>query len=175
MASSIAGCVLGVARLISSASAIWVKIGPGWNLNTRSPCGVWATRLVPRMSAGMRSGVNWMRLNLSWRNPPGARRGGGRHEGRRELDAVELELQHAAERAHEQRLAQPGDAFQEAVAAGEERCQHPADDVVVAHDHLAQLRFDRLEVLLESRDLLLGRCRIAHSLTSCVLGSLGFR
>ncbi len=33
IASSIADCVLGGARLISSASTIWAKIGPSRNLN----------------------------------------------------------------------------------------------------------------------------------------------
>src|SRR5207247_10802743 len=36
IASSRADCVFGVARLISSASTIWAKIGPDWKLKTRS-------------------------------------------------------------------------------------------------------------------------------------------
>ncbi len=62
MASSIADWVLGVARLISSASTIWEKTGPGWNSKTRRPSGSSMTMFVPMMSAGIRSGVNWMRL-----------------------------------------------------------------------------------------------------------------
>jgi hypothetical protein len=142
IASSIADCVFGVARLISSASAIWVKIGPDWNLKTRSPDAVWATRFGAQDVGGMRSGVNWMRLNLSCSTLPSVR-----------TSSV---------------LPSPGTPFEQAVAAGEERREHAADDVVVAHDHLAQLLLDRLEVLLERRDLLLGRCRIAHSLTSSI-------
>ena len=67
MASSNADCVLGVARLISSASTRLAKIGPGWNWKARPPWAVSSSTLVPRMSAGMRSGVNWMRLYCSCR------------------------------------------------------------------------------------------------------------
>src|SRR5271157_5224638 len=62
IASSRADWVLGVARLISSARTIWLKIGPGWNSNTRRPSGASITIFVPMMSAGIRSGLNWMRL-----------------------------------------------------------------------------------------------------------------
>ena len=64
IASSRADCVLGVARLISSARTIWAKIGPRRNWNSR-PCSVSTTMVVPVTSAGMRSGVNWMREKLS--------------------------------------------------------------------------------------------------------------
>ncbi len=37
MASKSADCVFGEARLISSASMMLVKRGPGWNLNSRRP------------------------------------------------------------------------------------------------------------------------------------------
>ena len=65
MASSMADCVFGVARLISSARTMWAKIGPRWNSNARRPSGVSMTMFVPRMSAGIRSGVNWTRLKES--------------------------------------------------------------------------------------------------------------
>jgi hypothetical protein len=62
IASSSADWLLGVARLISSASTSWLKMGPGRKLNWRRPVlGSSMTTLVPVMSAGMRSGVNWMR------------------------------------------------------------------------------------------------------------------
>jgi hypothetical protein len=64
IASSSADCVLGVARLISSASSRLAKTGPGWKRNWRWPSCSMST-LVPTMSAGIRSGVNWMRLNGS--------------------------------------------------------------------------------------------------------------
>src|SRR5436305_170504 len=54
-------CVLGVARLISSASTICAKTGPG--LKTNSPV-FWLKTEVPVMSEGSRSGVNWIRLKV---------------------------------------------------------------------------------------------------------------
>ena len=63
IASSIDDCVFGVARLISSASTIWAKIGPLRNWKSR-PCSVSTTMVVPVTSAGIRSGVNCTRLNL---------------------------------------------------------------------------------------------------------------
>ena len=65
------------------------------------------------MSAGIRSGVNWMRLKLRSRI--------------------------CGQRADQQRLGQAGHAGQQAVPAGEERDQQLIDDVVLADDDLAQL------------------------------------
>ena len=63
MASSRADWVLGVARLISSASSSWVNTGPSRNTSLRVPVWGSSSRMwVPTMSAGMRSGVNWTRL-----------------------------------------------------------------------------------------------------------------
>ena len=75
------------------------------------------TMFVPRMSAGIRSGVNWMRVNL--------------------------QVERLGERAHQQRLAQARHAFQQAVAADEQARQHAVDDVVVADDHAADLLVHR--------------------------------
>src|SRR5581483_2833115 len=66
MASSSADWVFGVARLISSASTRLAKIGPGSKRKVRAPPSS-TIRLVPVMSAGMRSGVNWTRLASSFR------------------------------------------------------------------------------------------------------------
>src|SRR5690242_11453592 len=67
--SSIADCVFGGVRLISSASSRSVKIGPRrvensplFGLNT----------VVPTTSDGMRSGVNWMRRNSTPSNSASA-------------------------------------------------------------------------------------------------------
>ena len=62
MASSSADWVLGVARLTSSASTRLAKIGPGRKRKLRRPASSSSSTWVPRMSAGMRSGVNWTRL-----------------------------------------------------------------------------------------------------------------
>src|SRR6185436_12053844 len=63
-----AAWVLGGVRLISSASTRLANTGPLMNLNTRRPV-VWSSSStsVPVMSAGMRSGVNWMRWNVRFR------------------------------------------------------------------------------------------------------------
>ena len=65
MASSRADWVLGGVRLISSARMMLAKIGPLTNTRVRRPV-VWSSSMmsVPVMSAGIRSGVNWIRLNF---------------------------------------------------------------------------------------------------------------
>ncbi len=63
MASSSALCTLGAARLISSASSRFVKIGP---LCTRKSLVRWSRISEPMMSEGSRSTVNWMRAK--WRS-----------------------------------------------------------------------------------------------------------
>ena len=66
MASSRAACVLGGVRLISSARMTLANIGPCRNRNSRWPVERFSSMTsVPVMSAGIRSGVNWMRLNAS--------------------------------------------------------------------------------------------------------------
>jgi len=46
----------------------WAKTGPRMNLNSRSPVLRFSSMTsVPVMSAGIRSGVNWMRLKLRLR------------------------------------------------------------------------------------------------------------
>ena len=52
--------VRGVARLISSASTIWAKMGPGRNSNSAV---FWLKIEAPVTSVGSRSGVHWTRLN----------------------------------------------------------------------------------------------------------------
>ena len=79
--------------------------------------------LVPVMSAGIRSGVNWTRLN----------------------DQVER----FADGAHQQRLAQAGDAFEQGVAARQQAGQDAAHDLGLADDDLADLGLDRARGLDE--------------------------
>jgi len=57
IASSSAAWVFAGARLISSASTRSAKIGPGRKVNSCDPVRI----ETPVMSAGIRSGVNWMR------------------------------------------------------------------------------------------------------------------
>ena len=56
IASSSADCVLGVARLISSASTILLNTGPGWNWKLEFPFSSLTIMLVPVTSAGIVSG-----------------------------------------------------------------------------------------------------------------------
>jgi hypothetical protein len=63
---------------------------------------------------------------------------------RRELNAVELEIEHLGERADEERLGEARDADDQAVAADEQRQQHLIDDIALADDELGQLFFDAL-------------------------------
>ena len=58
IASSSADCVFGVARLISSTSRTFVKIGPGRNSKSRV---FWSKTDMPVTSVGWRSGVHWIR------------------------------------------------------------------------------------------------------------------
>src|SRR2546426_354560 len=65
MASSSADCVLGGVRLISSARIMLAKIGPLTKTRTRFPVARSSSMIsVPVMSAGIKSGVNWMRLKF---------------------------------------------------------------------------------------------------------------
>ena len=73
---------------------------------------------VPVMSQGIRSGVNWMRLNFrcsAW-----------------------------ASVATIKRLGQAGHADRQAVAAGEEADQHLLDHLLLADDHLVDLAAEHL-------------------------------
>ena len=65
MTSSKAAWVLGVARLISSTRRRFLKTGPCSKRRVRWPRSSSLTIWVPRMSAGMRSGVHWTRPGSS--------------------------------------------------------------------------------------------------------------
>ena len=95
-----------------------------------------AMMLVPMMSPGIRSGVNWMRENVR-----------SRHSDRVLIRSG---------------LAQPGHALEEHVAAGEQADQDLVHHVVVADDHLLHLGAKRPERLDKGLDALLlssGRLR----------------
>ena len=112
MASSSADCVLGGVRLISSASRTLAKIGPGTNVQVRCPvAGSSSMMSVPVMSDGIRSGVNWMRLN----SRPSA---------------------WASVRTSSV-FAVPGKPGDQAVAADEQGDHHLLDHFILADDHAA--------------------------------------
>ena len=64
------------------------------------------------------------------------------HQVGRELHAAERQVQRFAEGAHEQGLAQAGDAFQQRVAAREQAGQDTPHDLRLADDHAADLGLD---------------------------------
>ena len=61
MASNSADWVLGVARFISSARRMLLKTGPFRKTIRLPPCSSFSSTWVPVTSAGIRSGVNWIR------------------------------------------------------------------------------------------------------------------
>ena len=117
IASSSAACVFGGVRLISSARMMFAKIGP-----CHEPQRPVAVLLVEDLGAG----------------------DVGRHQVRRELDALERQVQDLGERRDQERLGEAGHADDQAVAAGEQRDEELLDDLVLADDHLADLREDPL-------------------------------
>ena len=89
---------------------------------------------VPVMSLGIRSGVNWIRLN-----------------DRSSASATRL---------HHQRLGQPRHADQQRVAAAQDGGEDPLDHVVLPDDplrHLAAQPDDRLGQALELLDVVVRR------------------
>jgi hypothetical protein len=108
IASSSADCVLGVARLISSASSTWWNTGPG--LELEAPL----ARLL---------------------DEDGAAGHVGGHQVGRELHAAEGELGGVGERAHQARLAQARGALDQHVPAGERRHEQVLDQHALTEHH----------------------------------------
>ncbi len=82
-----------------------------------------------------------LRLHVEDRGPGNVRR----HQVGRELDAAEAAPQHAAQRPHEERLAQPGHAFDQHVAVGEQRHQRAQHEFRLADEDLVDFGGDALE------------------------------
>ena len=91
IACSSADWVRGLARLISSAISSWQKTGPGMKRKLRRPSTLSSSTSEPRMSAGIRSGVNCTRLRV--------------------------EAEHDAQRLDQLGLGEAGHADQQRVAA----------------------------------------------------------
>ena len=81
----------------------------------------------------------------------------GGHQVRGELDAREVQLERLAQGPNQHRLAQPGHALEQPMAAGEQADQHPDHRVLLPHDDLAHLVHQPLAVGLEALDL---HCRV---------------
>ena len=113
-------CVLGGVRLISSASTTLANSGPWRKRNSRRPVLRFSSiTSVPVMSDGIRSGVNWMRL--------------------------EVEGEALREGADHERLGEAGHPFEHAVPAAEHGDEQLLDHLVLADDHLRHLAADLVE------------------------------
>ena len=90
----------------------------------------------------------------------------GGHQVGRELDALGVEAQYLAQRLHQQRLGEAGDADQQGMAAGQQRDERALDHLVLAEDdggcrlvhalHALAGRFDAAD------DGVVGLCDGAH-------------
>jgi hypothetical protein len=129
MASSSADCVLGGVRLISSASRMFEKIGPGHE--------------GPGAASG--GGI--------FLNDVGAG-DVGRHQIGRELDALEHQAERLRQRAHQQRLGRSRQTGDQTVAAHKQRDHHLFDDLVLSDNHLADFADDAAVDFLETLDSL---------------------
>ena len=132
---------MGVARLISSASTTFAKIGPGWN-----------SKNVP----AVRVLLNDVRADDV-----------GGHQIGRELDARELQVEHIRQRVHEAGLADAGDAFEQHVAARQQAGDRAVDDLLVTDDAAPDFAGDAAESFAELVDGLCDRrsCHVACGLT----------
>ena len=119
MASSRADCVLGVARLISSASTRFAKIGPAENRSVFEPV----------------FGID----NHAADNV-------GRHQIGRELNAGILQMENAGKRSQQSRLSEPRNAFKQHMSARQQTDQHAIDDILLADDDLADFITDLFEL-----------------------------
>ena len=144
-----AACVLGGVRLISSARTTLANTGPSTNRKTRRPVERSSSiTSVPVMSVGMRSGVNWIRLNL------------------RSSASASVEMRSV--------LASPGDADEEDVAVSEQRREETVHDLPLAYDALPDLVPELpgdLGHLREELDVTVGhgwRCRQCHPCGPCL-------
>ena len=109
IASSSADCVFGVVRLISSASTMLAKIGPG--LNSK-----FLRRRIENADADHVA----------------------RQQVRSELDALKRAVERTRQRLRQRRLAHAGNVFNQQVAARQQRGQRQLDDVVLALHDAAQ-------------------------------------
>ncbi len=103
--------------------------------------------------------------------PPAVTRGGvflddvgsrdiGRHQVRRELNALELQPEGRGNRAHHEGLRRARQTGDQAVTADEQGDQYLLDDLVLADDDLANLAQDAVTHGVETVDPLLQVTRI---------------
>ncbi len=78
------------------------------------------------------------------------------HQVRGELDPREFAAETAGQRTHQQGLAQPGNAFEQDMAASDQRREHIVDHRILANQGSLQLMAHRLDQLAGALTLLLG-------------------
>jgi hypothetical protein len=96
------------------------------------------------------------------------------HQVRGELDARELAAEAFRQGANQQRLAKSGDAFEQHVAAGDQRGQHVVDHAVLADQGLLQFAAHRLRQLAGTLALLGGVVALPGSICSLIACSSRF-
>ena len=134
MPSSSADWVLGVARFTSSASRMWPKMGPRWNSKCFRPLGSSTMMLVPMMSPGIRSGVNWIR-----ERPDEEGLAEARHALEQHMAAGKQADQHVRDD-----LVVPHDDLADLGAQGSERGDEVSHSPFLGLDRLGRLRHPRL-------------------------------
>ena len=110
MASSSALCVLGVARLISSASTSCANSGPGWN----------SKRLLVALEYAHTDNVRWQQVAG-------------------ELHALEAQVQRRGQCVGQRGLADAGQVFDEQMAAGEQADEGKVHLCGLAQQHAVDL------------------------------------
>src|SRR5215471_8193912 len=76
----------------------------------------------------------------------------GRHQVRRELNALEIEMKHLSYGCNQQRLCKTGNAGDDGVAAGQHRYHHLVDDVFLSDDDLPDFVIDFLKFYMKPLD-----------------------
>ena len=97
------------------------------------------------------------------------------HQVRGELHALELQLQRGREGAHQQRLGDAGNAFEQHVAAAQQRDDQTADHRVLPDDRLGDLgrarpatHFARSDVRVRSASERCLCCWLSHDCATCL-------
>ena len=131
IASSSADWDFGVARLISSASMRLAKMGLYWKSKYFVPSSVSRTTFVPMRSPGIRSGVNWIRLNFRFST--------------------------LRERVHDLGFPETGDPLEQHVSSRQQARHDAADDFDVADDDAGHLVLNSIVLFVELADFFLNR------------------
>ena len=94
----------------------------------------------------------------------------GRHQIGGELHALETDVKNPGERADHQGLRQPGDTFQQAVSARENRREQLFHHVLLADNHLLQFELHQLPIMDEFLEQIAQAARLAcRHVMSCPL------